>query len=102
HPQSSTLSTPPLHDALPLSLARRVEQEDDRGGAGEVDRALDQGGPGAEDPGVEVEHGQSDREAAHHPRPQAQIRAEPAGCVELTDRKSTRLNSSHVSRSDAV
>src|SRR5699024_7393099 len=45
--------------AAPLDpLARRVEQEDDRGAAGEVDRTLDQGGPGAEDPGVEMEHGQ--------------------------------------------
>src|SRR5690606_40697528 len=93
-PYARTLS---LHDALPIWLARParqlvVEQE-------QVERA---------ERGDDREHPVGDRNALRRPRDDGGVRAErerETGGGEdqpLLDRKSTRLNSSHVKNSYAV
>src|SRR5207249_11466324 len=102
HPPRTAISTLSLHDALPIYRPRRVEPVDrESGGARDAEGrpALPLGLPGV------------DREHLHErgerfvepdtvpPRHRDEV-AEPH--VRVLDRKSTRLNSSHVSISYAV
>src|SRR5690606_40251415 len=95
------LSTRSLHDALPISHRQQAEVREatSRGSAGArhvrcvKPRLFDQSGTDAV---VGARHD----EQARSRKLLAQLR--PGGCGRKTDRKSTRLNSSHVKISYAV
>src|SRR5439155_26122557 len=96
---SSAPYTLSLHDALPISRARRAARaarraaRDDAGGGA---RAADGQGAGGVRRALDLGQG------ASRARPRRRPRSEPGASVIARDRKSTRLNSSHVAISYAV
>src|SRR5690606_42111752 len=101
------LQTPPprppsplsLHDALPIWPLRVARGRPRRAARG---RHAGRGGPRADGPAAGLAAGRAGLAGGTRPRPADIRRSRPPAAAETVDRKSTRLNSSHVKISYAV
>src|SRR5207302_11313062 len=100
HPSTPPTSPPSLHDALPIYLARGHPHPHARARVGERVRGIVAPEVVRVAVGADALHGVALRPAqAHAHHGDAEV---ARGLHEVADRKSTRLNSSHVKISYAV